>query len=817
MAEAAPSGTVEALLAHREWVRGLARALVRDDAEAADLEQEVWLAAVRRPPRDASSPRGWLATALRHALSNLRRGQRRRGVRERASARPEAGPSAGAVVAEAEAHRRVVDAVMDLEEPYRTAVLLRFFEGLDLAGVAARTGVPAETARTRLRRARERLRGRLASGDGDRRRALGLALLPLLRDALPGAAPAAGTAAPLLPVAGGLAMTAKSKTVAVAAAAALLLLVATGFLLTRGGPGDAGAGPASIEIAEAEAPPSGPAPGGPPPAETPPPAPPPPPPAPETVHRLRVRVLDPEGRAVSRVPLLVGGAEDPIPEAPRDGLLDLGARPGAGARILARRVETGEDGAWAHRFPGPRRLTVALEPGVPGFRAEPGSGESPGARWLETPEEGIEFRVRVVPTGLLRLRAVDASTGWPARDFRVAILGGPEPRVAEAEGDLLETRVEVPGVPGAPVASLFVAHLLQPVPYEPAEAEFELGEGGEAAVELRYRSSPEVRGRVLGPDGEPVADAVVWLGTQEDARGDEPFRPFQEKRLRGAVRTDSGGQFEIRGRGRTVSAWHPDLSPASVPAVHASEVRLGARGAIEGRIVDERGDPLAGVPLSLDREPVIRTGEDGSFRFEKVEAGAHGILRGSKQWIAVRVRPGETTAVTLGPGRAGVRVRLRSGDAPWKGSLGRGAVIPLGEVGSLLEFRESKGETLSLKGILPGSYLLLDENGRAARFEVPREGDGTEADLGTATLTVLALPGTRLTLLPPGADDFVALLARRIQRLQVPKDGTLRLHPLPEGRHRVEAGDRRKDGRARGAALRGGCESTADLRPPEGR
>src|SRR5882724_7488431 len=123
-----PPGNVESLLAEREWVRALAHSLVADPGLADDVEQETWLAATQRPPDDGSSPRAWLGTVVRNFVRRAGRGAGRRRVRELAVARPEAMPSASDMVARAEAHRRVVEAVLVLEEPYRSAVLARFFE-----------------------------------------------------------------------------------------------------------------------------------------------------------------------------------------------------------------------------------------------------------------------------------------------------------------------------------------------------------------------------------------------------------------------------------------------------------------------------------------------------------------------------------------------------------------------------------------------------------------------------------------------------------------------------------------------------------------
>jgi hypothetical protein len=92
---------------------------------------------------------------------NRSRGDRRRESRENAASRTGSAPPAADVVAAAESHRRVVEAVMSLGEPYRTTILLRFFEDLPPRDVAARMGVPVETVRARVRRAVEKLRARL--------------------------------------------------------------------------------------------------------------------------------------------------------------------------------------------------------------------------------------------------------------------------------------------------------------------------------------------------------------------------------------------------------------------------------------------------------------------------------------------------------------------------------------------------------------------------------------------------------------------------------------------------------------------------------
>ena len=227
-----------ALLEHREWVRALAWRVLRDENDVDDVEQDTWAVALRTRPDEPRALRGWLGkVASNLALQRLRaRGRRTR--REAAVARPEAGQRSPAeVLAEADAHGRVVQAVLALEEPYRTTVLLRYFEGLAIAEVAARMAVPLETTRTRLRRAHDLLRREL--GD-DERSPLVLLALPFVgaRGTTAGAGPAT------------VARTHSIVRVVVAAAAAVALVaVAVRLLGSSDGADELAAAPADADAA----------------------------------------------------------------------------------------------------------------------------------------------------------------------------------------------------------------------------------------------------------------------------------------------------------------------------------------------------------------------------------------------------------------------------------------------------------------------------------------------------------------------------------------------------------------------------------------
>lgn len=171
----------DALLAHRAFVGTLARSLVRDETAAQDVIQETWLTSLTRPPRSADSLRMWLARVTRHKALDARRSEGRRTQRERSVARDEADETDEHLRERVALAHRVVAAVLALREPYRGAILLRYYEGLTPSEIAKRRGVPAGTVRAQLTRALQLLRHELEGEFGGDRTACGVALLEIAR------------------------------------------------------------------------------------------------------------------------------------------------------------------------------------------------------------------------------------------------------------------------------------------------------------------------------------------------------------------------------------------------------------------------------------------------------------------------------------------------------------------------------------------------------------------------------------------------------------------------------------------------------------
>ncbi|MEM7200189.1 MAG: sigma-70 family RNA polymerase sigma factor [Planctomycetota bacterium] len=157
----------ESLIAHGDFLRALARRLLGDDHSAEDVVQTTYLRALA-VPMPAAGLRAWLARAAQRVALNDRRSRQRRVRREAAAARSVDVPSTEDVVQREAVRQRVVQAVLGLEEPYRSTVLLRYFESLAPAEIAARLGVPASTVRSRLQRAHDALRQELDREPGGR-------------------------------------------------------------------------------------------------------------------------------------------------------------------------------------------------------------------------------------------------------------------------------------------------------------------------------------------------------------------------------------------------------------------------------------------------------------------------------------------------------------------------------------------------------------------------------------------------------------------------------------------------------------------------
>jgi RNA polymerase sigma factor (sigma-70 family) len=157
---------------HGPMVLGICRHFLDDPSDVHDAFQAVFLVLARRAGaiRKTESVGSWLYGVTVRVAARARAGAIRRRVRERrvltaasaaalAGGSPEASP--GTPVENDDGAAVVHEEVIRLPEPFRTPIVLCYFEGLTHDEAAARLSWPVGTVRSRLARARDRLRTRL--------------------------------------------------------------------------------------------------------------------------------------------------------------------------------------------------------------------------------------------------------------------------------------------------------------------------------------------------------------------------------------------------------------------------------------------------------------------------------------------------------------------------------------------------------------------------------------------------------------------------------------------------------------------------------
>ena len=155
------------ILQHLEALHNLAVYLTRNGSEAEDLVQETYVRAMRFSHRfqPGTHLRAWLFQILRNTFLTFYR------LRERESTRSETGVAEGEAPMfqdapgqdseRSSAHMDLERALLRLPEEFKTPLLLAEVEGLPLEDVARIMDCPLGTVKSRIFRAKERMREHL--------------------------------------------------------------------------------------------------------------------------------------------------------------------------------------------------------------------------------------------------------------------------------------------------------------------------------------------------------------------------------------------------------------------------------------------------------------------------------------------------------------------------------------------------------------------------------------------------------------------------------------------------------------------------------
>jgi RNA polymerase sigma-70 factor (ECF subfamily) len=665
----------ERLLADTLWLQRVARELVADPDAAEDLVQDTWLAALRHRGRAVLDRRAWLGSILRRRSISARRGGTARRGREADSARPEALPSTRELRERAELQRVLADALLALEEPFRTTALLRFLEGLEPIEIAERLGVPANTVRWRLRKAAHTLRERLDRDVGGH---WGLALFALVDPAREGVA---ADAIPPPPVIGAMGAAAMLKNTLVAASA----LVAVAFLVLRW----SAAPPTSSAVSPGE----------------------------PAVSDLRPvgaeeRASAPEG-TVAREPVVAreqGNAAETFAAAATATLVFVATARENGRPLAGVAVSPEVRGRLLPDYGEPtERLSDAageLEVEVPAREVVHVQA------WGEEPPAGLAVldvgplapgEVRRVPLVLPTAvgvryfgRLVDEETGAPLAGVEVAakypsgLAAAVESARSDADG-VVELRVPSWRLASFTATATRAGH--GRIVFMPATGH----DSRELAEELRLPRAATVEGAV-GPDHlRRGATRVVLEVNRLDVLRPRVDASTRVAREEWTADVDDAGRYRVEGlnadaryRARLLA------TDGEVLREHAEELVLAAgetrvldwrhgRGAtLAGELVDQRGEPVAGVELWLvptrwnddrrfhagdEREALrARTDAAGAFSFDDVAAGI---------WL---VGPGLAEGDDVAPWATAVEIDEATGArdlslATWRGLAVRGVVL----------------------------------------------------------------------------------------------------------------------------------------------
>ena len=147
---------------------GVARRVLRNDAEAEDILQdtflEIWRSATRYDPRRAA-PERWILTMIRtRAIDRLRQNGARGRLRDNLTAQPlvDAVVEPDAQVGARREAQRLRAALDELPTEQRQVLEQAYDAGLTQSEIAASTGTPLGTVKTRMRIAMIKLAGLLA-------------------------------------------------------------------------------------------------------------------------------------------------------------------------------------------------------------------------------------------------------------------------------------------------------------------------------------------------------------------------------------------------------------------------------------------------------------------------------------------------------------------------------------------------------------------------------------------------------------------------------------------------------------------------------
>lgn len=169
----------ESLMANADFVRNLARSLVYDEHHADDVTQEAWIVAMHNKPSKEKATRSWLYSVVRNISYKLLRSEGRRTLYEQAAPRPCETPSPEQILERKRIRVLLMKSVISLRDPYRSVIMLRFYENLPPREISRHLDIPVESVKTQIKRGLNMLRDNLDGHYNGSREKWSMILLPV--------------------------------------------------------------------------------------------------------------------------------------------------------------------------------------------------------------------------------------------------------------------------------------------------------------------------------------------------------------------------------------------------------------------------------------------------------------------------------------------------------------------------------------------------------------------------------------------------------------------------------------------------------------
>jgi RNA polymerase sigma-70 factor (ECF subfamily) len=710
MDDSAP--TAEELLAHSEWLTRLARALV-GDAAAGDVVQDTYEAALAKPAKPRGPVRPWLGGVARNMARMAARGRMRRERREQAVPVHDDVPSPEELLARAQIQQKVGRLVIELPEPLRSTLLLRFFEGMTAAEIARAQGVPAATVRSRVKDALDRIREALDAEHAGDRRAWAVLLAPL-----PTALPNGGAV-----IAGGLLVKTSVK-VLIAIVIAAVLVVGTRVAGLWGSKQDTP--PVTAKPTEPATPQGKPA------------------------------TPQPSSTAARELPMIHD--DDPKGSLRLEGqVLGEGDKPAAGVTVVLgsnppRTAVSEEDGGFAFDDLVGRPYTLVAR--------GPGGIAGPVTAKLTATSEPVVLRLRPAAKVVVRVATAD---GKPVDGATVELRGIDDQRETTKQG-VATFSAAVPGGYQLAAWAEGYAHVF---------SWLQVG-SGETTAELVLVPGARVAGTVVDEAGAPVAGArVVYSGASDWMQQGDDRRDAVVSGSDGgfAFAAMPAGSFRFLASHDALAPGTSTLVTLDGKTERTGVTITMAKGStVSGRVLDGSGKPVAGarVRLGSAQRTMIAapprqaySDDQGAFeisgmpRRELVAVAIHETA--ASQSVPVDATKGDVSGVTLAldvtgtiagivvdpTGQPVEGVQVSAGPS-FSDSRAAPDMVNWRLRGFPRELTDAGGR-FTLTGLAPGSYLVAARPAHSASRGRQTFGEGTPAQTGQRDLKIVLEPEGAVT------------------------------------------------------------------------